>query len=79
MPRLIEIVMFLTPIAAFVAWRLTANRIPGWFLGALASVIVLLLGGLLWTHQQSARDSAMQYQPAQLQDGRIIPGRAVSQ
>ena len=39
----------------------------------------LLLAGLLWTHQQSARDSAMQYQPAQLQGGRIVPGRAVSQ
>lgn len=77
MPRLIEIVMFLTPIAAFAVWRLMAQRIPGWFLGALAGVILLLLGGLLWTHQQSARDSAMQYQPAQLRDGRIIPGRAV--
>jgi hypothetical protein len=77
MPRLIEIVMFLTPIAAFAVWRLTARRLPGWFLGALAGVILLLLAGLLWTHQQSARDAALQYQPAELRDGRIIPGHAM--
>jgi hypothetical protein len=79
MPRLIEIVLFLTPLAAFAVWWFAARStgLPRWFLGALAGVIALVLAGLLWTRHQAVQDAALQYQPAQLRDGQIIPGRAV--
>lgn len=80
MPRLIEIVLFLTPIAAFAVWWFTARsvRLPSWLVGAVAAMILLVLAGLLWTRHQAVRDAAMQYQPAELRDGQIVPGRAVA-
>jgi hypothetical protein len=80
MPRIIEIVLFLTPFVAFALWRLYFRTLvlPIWFVAGLGCVVLMLLGGLLWTLREVAGDAREQYRPAILQDGRIIPGGPIS-
>jgi hypothetical protein len=76
--RIIEAVLFLAPFLAFVAWRLfLAGAIPpAPVIAATAAFTILLLGVLIWLHQNDARNAGRAYIPAQLTDGRIIPGHA---
>ena len=76
MPRIIEIVLFLAPLAVFAIWRLyfRTRRLPLSFVVGLGCLVVLILGALLWTHQQVASDGQLQYRPAVMQNGRIVPG-----
>jgi hypothetical protein len=46
---------------------------------ASAALLVLLIAGLLWFHQQGALPSGATYVPATLQNGRVIEGHGVSQ
>jgi hypothetical protein len=79
MPRIIEIVLFLTPFVAFALWRWYFRILvpPLWFVVGLGCVVLMLLGGLLWTLHEVAGDAREQYRPASLEDGRIIPGGPV--
>lgn len=79
MPRLIEIVLFLVPFAAFFIWRryFRAAALPFRLLLILAGLVLTMLAGLVWTRQQAAGDAGERYKPATLQDGRIIPGGPV--
>jgi hypothetical protein len=76
MPRIIEVVLFLAPFAAFAVWRLyfRTRVLPLSFVIGLGCVVALILGALLWTHHQVAGDGQLQYQPAVMRDGRIVPG-----
>jgi len=70
--------MFLAPFAAFVAWRLTlgSGGLPRTVLIAAACAVVLLTGMLVWLNQQRAIAPGPTYVPAELRDGRIVPGHA---
>lgn len=76
MPRVIEIILFLTPFVAFAAWRLwfPSPLPPAGLIYALTAFVVLMLAALLWTSHIEAQDAHKAYIPAVMRDGRIIPG-----
>jgi hypothetical protein len=73
--------MFLAPFAAFVAWRLTLGRggPSRQILIGAACAVVLLTAVLVWLSQQRAIAPDAAYAPAELRDGRIVPGHAAPQ
>jgi hypothetical protein len=76
--RLTELLLFLAPFAAFIAWRLTAGSggpSRPVLIGA-ACVLVVLAATLVWLSRQNALPPGTAYVPAELQDGRIVPGHA---
>lgn len=75
MLRLSELVLFLSPFLLFGAWRLAARRgIPPAAVTAAAGALLAMLGGLLWLSADRALPPGSGYVPAQLEDGRIVPG-----
>jgi hypothetical protein len=76
MLRLTEIAMFVSPFLLFGVWRFAVARgIPSKGMMAVAAgVLVMMFGVLLWFSQEGALQGDMSYVPAQLQDGRIVPG-----
>ena len=78
MPRLIEIILFLTPFVGFAVWRLIvpSDRPPVWLVASAAGFVMLMLASLLWLHAMDASDRVKSYVPAQLRDGQIVPGHA---
>ena len=76
--RLIEIVLFLTPFAAFAVLRVLRprERVPGWLLVAFGISLAIMLGFLLVLHQFDAADADRAYVPARLENGRVVPGHA---
>ncbi|MDR3533220.1 MAG: DUF6111 family protein [Rhodopila sp.] len=75
MPRLIEIVLFLTPFLGFAVWRLAfpTPLPPSWLIGGLAGFVVLMLLALVWLRHIDASDTNLTYVPAELRDGRVVP------
>ncbi len=80
MIRLIELALFLAPIAAYVLWRVTAARGQvGPSPRVLSAILVGLLvlgGGLAWFGVHERLPAGARYVPAQLRDGRVVPGHA---
>jgi hypothetical protein len=78
MLRLTEIAMFVSPFLLFGVWRLAVARgIPSTAtVVAAAGVLVVIFGVLLWFSQEGALRKDASYVPAQLEDGRIVPGHA---
>jgi hypothetical protein len=76
MPRIIEIVLFLTPFVAFAAWRLwfPSPLPPAGLVYGLAAFAGVMLAALLWTTYLESQDAHRAYVPAVVVDGRIIPG-----
>ncbi len=74
MPRLIEILLFLTPFLGFLTWRLLfpSPLPPLWLTGGLAVFVVLMIAVLLWLRNADSHDAARPYVPARMQDGRIV-------
>jgi hypothetical protein len=82
-PILIEIVLFLIPFAAYAvfvwatrsaafdseAWNV---RVVGWLSLAAA---VLVIGSFVLMAQFSGAPPYSNYEPAHLEDGRLVPGR----
>jgi hypothetical protein len=79
--RLTEVLLFLAPLAAFIAWRLTSDRggpSRPVLIGA-ACVLVVLAGMLAWLSQEHALPPGAAYVPAELRNGAIVPGHAAPQ
>jgi hypothetical protein len=78
MLRLSELALFLSPLLLFFVWRFAVARgIPSPAVVAVAAgALLALLGGLLWFSTNRALPPGAAYVPAQLQDGRIVPGHA---
>jgi hypothetical protein len=78
MTRLVEIMMFLTPFVGFAVWRLLvpSDRPPVWLVAGAAGFVVLLLLSLTWLRARDAADAKQTYVPAQMRDGRVVPGHA---
>jgi len=74
MPRIIEIVLFLTPFVGFALWRvLFPSPVPTiWLVGGLAGFLVLTVAALLWLRYTEAEDAKQPYIPAELHDGRVV-------
>jgi hypothetical protein len=77
MPRIIEIVLFLTPFLTFAAWRLffPSPTPPLWMVGGLAGFVVLMLLALFWLRHVDAGDTHQAYVPARLIDGHVVPAQ----
>ncbi len=77
--RLTELLLLLTPFAAFIAWRLSLGAGgPSRLVLIVAACVLALLGGILvWLSREGAAPPGTAYVPAELQDGRIVPGHAV--
>lgn len=76
--RLLEVALFLVPFAAFAAWWLLAmNRGPSPAAVAIAAAGLLVLAlALIWFAEQGTLGPGQSYVPAQVEDGRIVPGHA---
>jgi hypothetical protein len=81
MPRLIEILLFLTPFVGFAVWRLVvpSERPPMWLVTGAVGFVVVMLALLIWLRARDASDALQTYVPAQLRDGRVVPGHAATQ
>ena len=77
MIRGFELSLFLLPFAIYFAWRryVATGRTPtrNALLALLAGLLVLG-GGLAWSGLRERHAEGSHYVPAQLQDGRIVPG-----
>jgi len=76
MLRLAELVLFLSPFAVFAIWRLLAAEGGPSLRVVLVSAcfVVVLAGALFWLNRRDALPPGTEYVPAQLQNGRVVPG-----
>jgi hypothetical protein len=77
-PYLVELLLFLTPFAAYGVWRKAhPGTEPSTILLALAGVgVVLMLAGGLWYGTSRSLRPGETYVPAQLEGERVEPGHA---
>lgn len=70
--------LFLAPFAAVIAWRLSlgVGGPPLSLLIGAACALALLAVLLVWMSQERALPPGTTYVPAELQNGRIVPGHA---
>ncbi len=81
MLRLVELALFLTPFVVFALWRFAA------FEGGpsirvvvtVACVLAALAGTLIWLSEEDALPPGARYEPARIQNGRVISGHAAPQ
>jgi hypothetical protein len=80
MIRLAELALFLAPFAAYLVWHFTAAHggPSPTVLAISACGLVALAAALVWFALQERLGPGEVYVPAQLQDGRIVPGHAAS-
>jgi Family of unknown function (DUF6111) len=78
--RLTEVILFLVPFAAFIAWRLTlgGGGPTRAMLIAAACALTLLAGALVLLSEDRALPPGSAYVPAELHDGGIVPGHAAA-
>ena len=75
-----ELLLFLSPFAAFMAWCVLGPRVTRLYLGAALLAVLAVLAvaatgiGLFLSRRVDRRDI---YLPAQMENGTIVPGRAV--
>jgi hypothetical protein len=79
-PRIIEIVLFLTPFLTFAAWRLLfpSPTPPLWMICGLGGFVIVMLLALFWLRHVDAGDANQTYIPARLDNGRVIPAQRES-
>ena len=77
--RFAEIALLALPFVVFVAWRLLAPTAgpPRLLVIAVSATVLIMAGLLLGFWYEEAEPPGTGYVPAQLQDGRIVPGRVV--
>jgi uncharacterized protein DUF6111 len=78
MLRLVELALFLMPFVVFVAWRFVAfeGGPSARVIIAAACVLAMLAVLLIWLSQEDALPPGASYEPARLQDGKVIAGHA---
>jgi hypothetical protein len=78
MLRLVELTLFIAPFAVFALWRFAAfegGPSVRVVFGA-ACVLAMLAGILIWLSQEDALPPGANYEPARLQDGKVVSGHA---
>ncbi len=82
MPRIafLELLAFLLPFAAWVAWRLLVTRAgrllesTPWFALAVAGLLLVCASFLLLVWIEPGAPPGAAYVPPHLEDGRLVPG-----
>lgn len=77
--RFAEIALLALPFVVFVAWRLLAPTAgpPKVLVVAVTATVMIMAALLLGFWYEEAEPPDRGYVPAQLQDGRVVPERAV--
>jgi hypothetical protein len=78
MLRFTEIGLFLVPFALFVTWRLMGPRTPPGAVWAAGLAVLALAAGTVWFGLHRQMEAGDTYEPARLENGRIVPGHGVS-
>jgi hypothetical protein len=78
MLRLVELALFLAPFVLFLFWRFLAiEGGPSVRAVAIAAcVLAMLAGALIWLSQEDSLPPGATYEPARLQNGKIVAGHA---
>jgi hypothetical protein len=78
MLRLAELALFVAPFVIFTIWRVagTDGGPSVRLLVTSACVLAVLAGLLIWLSQDEALPPGAAYEPARLQDGRVVSGHA---
>ena len=78
MLRLVEVALFLAPFVAFAVWRFMAieGGPPVSLVVGVACILALLASMLLWLSREDALPPGVNYEPARLEDGKIVSGHA---
>lgn len=78
MIRAAELSLFLAPIVVYVLWRRAASRgglAPSRYaLIVLLAALIVMGAGLAWSGLKDRHPENSQYVPAQLENGRVVPG-----
>jgi Family of unknown function (DUF6111) len=76
--RLIEILLFVSPFAAFAVLRLVLPErgLPAWVLPTFGAAVVAMVALLLVLWGFDAGDGNQAYVPARIEGGHVIPGHA---
>ena len=78
--RFVELALFLAPLAAYGVWRVSAaDGQPGPSRAALIGMLLGLMAlgaALAWFAGDSRDPPGSRYVPAELRDGRVVPGHA---
>ena len=75
--RWAELGLFLSPFLLYAAWRLAAARAQPALLWGAVALVACLAAGTLWYGLTRRLPPGSTYVPAQLEDGRIVPGHGV--
>jgi hypothetical protein len=80
MLRLVEITLFLSPFAAFIAWRmLLPYGGPSRRAQALAAAsLAVLAGTLIWMSHDNTLAPGTPYVPPHVENGVIVPGHGAA-
>ncbi len=78
MIRIVEIALFLAPIAMFAAWRILfpGVALSRGMMAVLGVMLAIVFGTLVWLRQEDAEPADTAYVPAALDGDRILPPRA---
>lgn len=77
MLRFDEFGLFLVPFALFVVWRVMGPRTPPALVWATLVAVLVMAAGTVWYGLHRRMAPGTLYQPAQLEDGRIVVGHGV--
>lgn len=78
MLRLAEILLFLTPFALFILWRVLVpfGGLSVRFIAVVAGTLAVLFLALIWYRGVGSMAPHANYVPPTYKDGRIVPGHA---
>ena len=75
--RWAELGLFASPFLLYAAWRLAAARAQPAIVWGVAALVACLAAGTVWYGLTRRLPPGERYVPAQIQDGRIVPGHGV--
>jgi hypothetical protein len=81
MLRLVELALFLMPFVIFAVWRFMATEgAPSLSVVIAATLTLLAMAALLvWLSQKDALPPGADYEPARMENGKVVSGHAAPQ
>ena len=77
MIRVVELMLLLAPLAAFIAWRIWApgKAIPSSAMIGVGAALVLATALLVWLRFEDASPPDAVYIPSHIENGLVVPDR----
>lgn len=78
MIRIVEIILFLAPLAMFAAWRIffPGVQLSRGMMAVIGAALILVFGSLVMLRLEDAEPANATYVPAALDGDRVTPPRA---